>query len=359
MVILMALGSPFKWTKFRGGFELDCIGYFFSHRSYSLGISESRAGWVIGWIKTLLSEGIVSVSDFCAGLGRINYTTNVLIFDRPLLGILYTWASAISRSSAALARIPWAVRIVLFWISKRLAETGGCMIAAKDFVTPLGAPAPLEQFRTDAKATDTGAWIGGWETSCTQDTKLARWFAFEVLEVDFPWVFIKKDPKRVIAALELLGSVVAVMLFGKPGLLKGCTTIKGLTDNKSNTFAATKLLSTKFPLTILVMELIAQLREKGCQLQLDWISRDLNEPADDLTNCVYDRFSFSNRINVAPSELPFLVMPELQKASSELFLQLQKEKADLVARKLSGETLTQPALKKLRPLERLKWKDPW
>ena len=107
------------------------------------------------------------------------------------------------------------------------------------------------------------------------------------------------------------------------------------------------------------MELIAQLREKGCQLQLDWISRDLNEPADDLTNCIYDRFSFSNRINVTPAELPFLVMPELQKASSELFLQLQKEKADLVARKLSGETSTLPAAKKLKPSERLKWKDPW
>ena len=99
------------------------------------------------------------------------------------------------------------------------------------------------------------------------------------------------------------------MLFGKPGLLKVCTAIRGLTDNKSFTFAATKLLSTKFPLTILVMELIAQLREKGCQLQLDWISRDLNEPADDLTNCIYDRFSPSNRINVSPAELPSLVLP--------------------------------------------------
>ena len=116
----------------------------------------------------------------------------------------------------------------------------------------------------------------------------------------------------MIAAPELLGSVVAVMLFGKPGLLKGCTTIKGLTDYKSDTLAATKLLSTKFPLTILVMELIAQLREKGCLLQLDLFSRDLNEPADDLANCVYDRFSFSNRINEVPSELPFLVISELQ-----------------------------------------------
>ena len=79
------------------------------------------------------------------------------------------------------------------------------MIAAKDLVTPTGAPTPLEQFRTDAKATDTGAWIGGWETSCTQDTKLAKWLAFEVVETDFPWVFVKRDPKRVFAALELLG----------------------------------------------------------------------------------------------------------------------------------------------------------
>ena len=233
------------------------------------------------------------------------------------------------------------------------------MIASSELVVPTRAPAPLEQFRTDAKATETGAWVGGWETSLTLDTKLARCFAFEVLEADFPWVFIKKDPKRVIAALELLGSVVAIMLFGKPGLLKGCTIIRGLTDNKSNTFAATKLLSTKFPLTILVMELIAQLRKKGCQLQLDWISRDLNEPADDLTNCMYDRFSASNRIDVDPANLPFLVMPELQVASSELFLQLQREKADLAGRKLAGDLAILPQQKKLKPAQRLKWKDPW
>ena len=38
----------------------------------------------------------------------------------------------------------------------------------------------IELFRSDARATDKGAWIGGWEFKGGQDPKNARWFAFEV-----------------------------------------------------------------------------------------------------------------------------------------------------------------------------------
>jgi hypothetical protein len=314
---------------------------------------------VIEWIKEILALGIVSVADFAAGLGRINYVANVLIYDRPLLGVLYTWGSAICRSSTTSARIPWAVRIVLHWVSLRLGEEKGRMIKAAELVTPNNAPAPAEKFRTDAKATDTAAWIGGWETAGSTDTLGARWFSLEILPDVFPWVFIKKDPKRVIAALELLATIVAVIYFGKKGTIKGCTTIRGGTDNKANTFVATKLLSTKFPLTILVMELIAQLRVKGCQVQLDWVPREDNVPADDLTNSDFSKFSPANRLDFRPQDIPLLVLPQLQVASTELFLQLQKEKADLAFAKTTGITSSTWGQPRLKPTDRLKWRSPW
>ena len=233
------------------------------------------------------------------------------------------------------------------------------MINAADLVTPNNAPAPVEQFRTDAKATDAAAWIGGWETAGGTDTFGARWFSLEILPDVFPWVFIKKDPKRVIAALELLATIVAVIYFGKKGTIKGCTTIRGGTDNKANTFVAAKLLSTKFPLTILVMELIAQLRVKGCQVQLDWVPREDNVPADDLTNSDFSKFSPANRLEFRPQDIPLLVLPQLQVASTELFLQLQKEKADLTLAKTTGITSSTWGQPKLKPTDRLKWRSPW
>jgi len=52
-------------------------------------------------------------------------------------------------------------------------------------------------------------------------------------------------------------TIICIMVYGSEGSLTGCFT--GGTDNQSNTFATRKLLSTKFPLTILIMELSEQL----------------------------------------------------------------------------------------------------
>ena len=73
------------------------------------------------------------------------------------------------------------------------------------------------------------------------------------------------------------------------------------------------------------MELISQLRKLDCQLQLDWVPREQNVPADDLTNSDFSKFQMARRLDIVPDQIPLLVLPELQKASSELVLQLQKD----------------------------------
>ena len=54
-------GTPFSWKKTRGGFQLDWIGYWSDYSTFSLGISEGRAKWLIGWITDLLCEGHVLI----------------------------------------------------------------------------------------------------------------------------------------------------------------------------------------------------------------------------------------------------------------------------------------------------------
>jgi hypothetical protein len=182
----------------------------------------------------------------------------------------------------------------------------------------------------------------------------ARWFAFEVTAKDFPWAFCKKDPKRVIAALELLATIVCIMLFGRQGTFHG--TLTGSTDNMSNTYAVKRLMSTCFPLTILLIELSDQLRTKGTALDLSWLQRDSNVPADDLTNLNFSKFSPANRIEVVPSELPFISLREIEVSSQQLYLQIGTEKEASRQAKLAG-TITDR--RKLSIKQRLRWSQPW
>ena len=60
--------------------------------------------------------------------------------------------------------------------------------------------------------------------------------------------------------------------------------MKGFTDNKSNESLVRKGMTTKFPSTLILMELMEELGSKNSQLELSWLRRDSNQLADDLTN---------------------------------------------------------------------------
>ena len=59
----------------------------------------------------------------------------------------------------------------------------------------------------------------------------SRWFAVDLTRKTAPWVFAKGEPYRVIVALELNTTLVAVM--GTRVL-----TISGATDKQGNAFCA-------------------------------------------------------------------------------------------------------------------------
>ena len=113
-----------------------------------------------------------------------------------------------------------------------------------------------------------------------------------------PWAFAKGDPGKVIAALELLATLVAVRLWVPDGDPKKTSrvAIRGYTDNQSNESLLRKAMTTKFPSTLVLMELAEELSAKNCELQLQWIRRDLHQLADDLTNENFASFDPNFRI---------------------------------------------------------------
>ena len=155
--------------------------------------------------------------------------------------------------------------------------------------------------------------------------KECRWFS-EKVDVELaPWLRARKgNPKRVIAALEMLATLVAIKLWvpDDGGHLK--IHAEAFTDNKGNEFILKKGLSTKFPITLLVIEASETLRKKGATADLKWIRRDDNQKADDLTNENFKAFEEKKRIKVTKENCKWEVLGELLPESEEL---LQRDSA--------------------------------
>ena len=349
--LFLAIGAPLKWSKFRGGYEVSWIGLGISYKEYALGLTEARASWMIGWLMKVVDAGKVHFREFLGGLGRLNFTATALYYEKPFLGPLFTWASAIQRfpNKLGIFLVPWAVRLILLWLAEVFKKAGRLSAA------PRNGGTVLEWFRSDAKAEGGRAWIGGWEVLNGCDPAKARWFSTEVKPEDAEWINWKGDPQRVIASLELLGTIVSIMLFGDSGdkEVYRAGVLSGSTDNQGNTFATSKMMSTKFPLTILLMELSEQMRRRRTTLHLSWLQRDSNSEADALTNEDFTAFSPQNRMNCSLAELDWIVLPKMMASSETLYKDIITQKG------LLGKEARLVKVRKTSAAKRLRWTDPW
>ena len=78
-------------------------------------------------------------------------------------------------------------------------------------------------------------------------------------------------------------------------------------------------MPTKFPLAILLMELAEELRARDLGMDLEWIKRDENVAADDLSNGKCDAFDQSLREEVRADDIKRRVLGGLQMRSEELY----------------------------------------
>ena len=159
---------------------------------------------------------------------------------------------------------------------------------------------------------------------------MLAWFSEEVPLSWALWLKLKRDPKRIIAALDLLASLVAVKLWMQPAQQssEAVCWLRGKTDNQSNTYALTKWMSTKFPLTVFIMEISESLRLGRCNLTLDWVPREWNQMADDLTNQKFDKFSLQDRIRWDPFQQEWLVLEEFMVHANGFHDEMRKRKSE-------------------------------
>ncbi|OLP77936.1 hypothetical protein AK812_SmicGene41941 [Symbiodinium microadriaticum] len=265
-----------------------------AYPTYKLGLSLKRATWLVEWLRLLARRtGKTEAKAFAQGLGRLGFASIALDWERPFLGPLHAWSSAVHGKPGPLT-LPTMVRVLCGWLADRL-ESGGRLQKPEPL---LEGAAPLSFF-TDAKAEAGRAWIGGFLELV--DGCQGPWFSLEVVDSWAPWAFAKGDPGKVIAALELLATLVGVRLWVPDGDAKKTSrvAIRGYTDNQSNESLLKKAMTTK---------------------------RDLNQLADDLTNENFASFDPNFRIDLEGEALEWRVLGRLVGYANSYFEELGEAK---------------------------------
>ena len=137
----------------------------------------------------------------------------------------------------------------------------------------------------------------------------------------------------------------------------GLATMTCGTDNQGNSYLLDKLMTTKFPLGVVLMELACQLGLRRACLHARWIPRLQNEEADALTNGEFHHFDSALRIDVNLEQLSFVIMNDLFAEGETYVAELNKlkEAEKLKKRASSGST---PA-SKAKKGPTLRERDPW
>ena len=129
------------------------------------------------------------------------------------------------------------------------------------------------------------------------------------------------------------------------------------TDNQGNSYLLDKLLTAKYPLGVVLMELAVQLGARNATLRANWIPRLQKEEADALTNSDFSHFDPAKRIPVKLEKLEFKIMSDLFAAGDVYLEELNALKEQEKARRVASSGVHKP--KKRKNSDALREKDPW
>ena len=185
----------------------------------------------------------------------------------------------------------------------------------------------------------------------------ARWFSLKLDRRTAPWAYARGEPFRSI--VELFATLLSFVVFSPrwPTSARGSIGLTGLTDNLGNSFAVARLMTSKFPSVVILAELAEQLRQRQAELGLQWVPRDQNEEADDLTNQEFRRFRGDRRIHINLKEIRWLVMDSLMRSAESIY---QEVKGARELRRVEAPGLVGGGRRgRRRPEERLRAREPW
>ena len=91
-------------------------------------------------------------------------------------------------------------------------------------------------------------------------------------------------------------------------------------------------MTTKYPSMLVLMEIAEELAQKNCELQLQWIRRDINQLADDLTNEEFKEFDSGQRIDLRGEDFQWRILDRLLAHADNSYQELGTRKREAPAR---------------------------
>ena len=87
-----------------------------------------------------------------------------------------------------------------------------------------------------------------------------------------------------------------------------------------------RLMTTSFPLNVILMELSEQFHERGSWLSVEWAPRQQNIEADALTNGEFGDFDPALRIHLRPEDMQWILLDEMLEVGGGMVEELRREK---------------------------------
>ena len=195
LALFCVQGTPFSDHKWRGGLQVDWVGYWIDYTRFRLGLLKrdvngsflpSRA-WspVGGWWMSAAS------TSYMVGLA----SCLVLLWIRPFLAPGYAWLSVIHRG--AVLSLPNLVRCTLLFIVGKLKK------GARTYPSGLVEKDLGEIFRTDAACNDDSIVLGGWFLHRGGQKSSAPWFQLVLSRTEVPWLFNEGGSSWASTSAEL------------------------------------------------------------------------------------------------------------------------------------------------------------
>ena len=155
--------------------------------------------------------------------------------------------------------------------------------------------------------------MGGWCSNTVEpDKKEVYWFHEQIHVEEYPWAFKNGDPKRRIAALEMLGTLfLCNMILTHQSPLSSRVRLPVGSDNQGNVMAMLNLGSKKPYTAAILMELVFLLHTHGCSLAANHVPREFNQWADELTHPDFSGFDPLQRVPKQELCEEFVFLPRL------------------------------------------------
>ena len=293
LVTLIALGLPLSWKKTGLGSTNIWLGFLIHLKEPSIQMAPTKHILIMEALGKLQRGAPFSLKELEKVLGRLQWATHCCPVTKPFLQPLWTWKSAMMKTkrSKVAGRPSKLIRKIGQWLYDMLNEVTVSLSPFSTYNQWHGA--------SDASATEERIGIGGWiaDTHPPQQ-KQVLWFMLEPTRQTHPWAFEAINPQRMIAALEMYGSLLlftALMTKIKPE--SGSTRTAFLTDNQGNAYAMLKGAARKWPSAAFLMQILRTAQHNKTMVASQHVYRELNQWADDLSNGDAKNFDPVNRID--------------------------------------------------------------